>query len=182
MLQRVFRGHKTRRAVSALCAERTVRVWDPEAGRDFYYDRHTQASSWTKPLLLRRKEDLDRLEYMHLDSEGSAVRRRRWACKTNCPRRRKKAIRDRPTAAAVLQGFFRCLRARRVVLEAARAAYCRVWDESHEQHYYYNARSGESSWSKPLLFLTAEAPLLLLTSGAESRRSPRVNREPLVVI
>ncbi len=33
VIQRVFRGHKVRRIVSALFVDRIVRVWDSEAGR-----------------------------------------------------------------------------------------------------------------------------------------------------
>jgi len=55
-LQAVCRGHLTRRVLSSHFASRTVRVFDPTAGRDYFYDTETGQSSWQPPVLLTRAD------------------------------------------------------------------------------------------------------------------------------
>ena len=55
-LQAVCRGNLTRRVLSSHFASRTVRVFDPTAGRDYFYDMETGQSSWQPPVLLTRAD------------------------------------------------------------------------------------------------------------------------------
>jgi len=55
-LQAVCRGNLTRRVLSSHFASRTVRVFDPTAGRDYFYDTETGQSSWQPPVLLTRAD------------------------------------------------------------------------------------------------------------------------------
>ena len=82
-------------------------------------------------------------------------------------------------AARIITGFFQCIRARNHVIAIAKQIFARVWDPDYEQHYYSNLRTGDSSWVKPSVLLGHEAPLLL-TEG-QNKRSPRVNREQLII-
>lgn len=95
-------------------------------------------------------------------------------------RRRKICLIDQRDAAGVIAGFFRCVRARRRVVTTAKQIYARVFDPDYQQHFYSNLRTGNSSWSKPLLLLSHEAPLMLM--DGQHRRSPMVNREQLMVL
>lgn len=87
---------------------------------------------------------------------------------------------DKKDSARIITGFFRCIKARRRIIQAAQQLIVRVWDPDFEQHYYSNLRTGDSSWSKPKIFLSEDAPLLLTEN--QNKRSPRVNREKIVEI
>lgn len=80
-------------------------------------------------------------------------------------------------ASEVLSGFLRCVLARRRVLGTAMQVYRRVWDEEYETFYYANTRSGETTWTKPKLFLLEEPPVYVeMDANPSARRSPRLNR------
>jgi hypothetical protein len=177
VIQRAFRGYRIRRVLSLLYVERTVRVWDAAAGRDFFFDRENETSSWTPPTMLMRM-DINKLPEMELDAHGNTTPRYCWPCKKIKKRRRKIQVNDIRDAARVVAGLFRCVRARRRVMDAAKQRYARVWDPDYNQYFYSNLVTGDSSWSKPAVLLSGEVPLML--TDDVSKRSPRVNRQQLV--
>lgn len=96
-----------------------------------------------------------------------------------CCRKPNNRIGQSSEAARIITGFFQCIRARNRIIVVAKQLYARVWDPDYEQHYYSNLRTGDSSWAKPAVLLSHEAPLLLLEG--QNKRSPRVNREQLLI-
>lgn len=132
---------------------------------------------------------VDELQYLTEGSEGSDPQQRRWVCKRRCPRQRKQrstsnsnsnnTITDAAAAVGVLQGFARCIIARRRLLQQANEVYRRILDADTSYFYYANVRTGETSWTKSSCYLhpASEPPLLQLDDDAHaSRRSPRTNR------
>ena len=189
--------------MSAYYLERTIRIFDPSSGRDYYFDQHTLASSWQPPVLLRRV-DKDRLVYRQ---DAPVVLK--WYLKAGCGRRRPDVINHRVRAAGVIQGFIRCVLARRRLVRRAQEVYRRIYDEEYEVYFYWNTVTKRSEWQKPRLFLSTEPPLFVPdddSSGSGSGRStyhgsmttsqssgnnssrmhskvdPRVNRERLAVV
>mmetsp|Transcript_2668 Transcript_2668/g.3999 ORF Transcript_2668/g.3999 Transcript_2668/m.3999 type:complete len:392 (+) Transcript_2668:98-1273(+) len=173
-VQRAYRGYQIRRLVSLAYAERTVRVWDESSGREYYYDKFLETSSWTPSNLLMKK-DLESLPLVHEQDPE----RRIWCVKKTMARRRALPIVSEDEAASVITAFFRCIVARSVVLRTASIVYKKVYDADYDTHFYANVLTGESTWEKPRLFLTSDA-LLLLTDD-QNKRSPRVNRERIQI-
>ena len=74
----------------------------------------------------------------------------------------------------ILQGFARCILARKKIIRVANIYHRRVYDEETSSYYYANMKNGDTSWHKPSMYLTNEPPIF--TPEEENRRSPRVNR------
>lgn len=95
-------------------------------------------------------------------------------------------------AAAVLQGFARCATARRRTVDRADMCFRQVWDAENHCFYYADMRTGQTSWSKPAVFLVRSPPTLgkkeqcalaagggrneVAAVGITARIDPRINR------
>eukprot|EP00603_Paraphysomonas_imperforata_P007089 CAMPEP_0114418898 /NCGR_PEP_ID=MMETSP0103-20121206/3741_1 /TAXON_ID=37642 ORGANISM="Paraphysomonas imperforata, Strain PA2" /NCGR_SAMPLE_ID=MMETSP0103 /ASSEMBLY_ACC=CAM_ASM_000201 /LENGTH=358 /DNA_ID=CAMNT_0001587285 /DNA_START=33 /DNA_END=1106 /DNA_ORIENTATION=+ len=140
-VQRIYRGYRLRGLISAAYAMRTVRVLDKDSGKEFYFDRYLQTSSWTaSPLLLKRH-----LKLMPL-VEPYEPEVLMWFCKKNLKRRRPLPVRDKEEAAFVLTGFFLCVYSRAMVVKAANNVYRKIKDEDSGVDFFANTISGETSW------------------------------------
>ena len=62
---------------------------------------------------------------------------------------------DDSAAAVILQGMFRRWKARKSILAVMAQVYDKVFDGSSNAYYYYNKRTGESSWEAPRLLGTS---------------------------
>ena len=188
--------------MSAYYVERTIRIFDPSSGRDYYFDKYSLTSSWQHPVLLRMV-DRDALEY-----QQDAPPRAKWYLKTACRRRRPDVITHRVGAAGVIQGFVRCALARRRVVARAQEVYRRIYDDEYQVYFYWNTVTKKSEWSKPSVLLSNEAALFVPdegssgsgsgsgsgrssyhgsmttsnSSGTTSKIDPRVNRERVAVV
>ena len=163
-------------------------VWDPNYGRDFYYDKTTGASSWISPRFLLKRH-LDQLESVKDDGGINEGQRRVW-----CIKRRSNNVdvdlnerlvhirREVSSAVRILQNFARCILARRLFLQQANRVYRRVLDEDSGTYYYLNMISYETSWNRPGVYLhpADEPPILLATAEYEEafmRKRLLTNRE-----
>lgn len=77
VIQRAFRGYLSRRIISYMMMDRIVRVWNAELGREFYFDRANQSSTWVLSPLVRRV-DMHRMQYVQEDHSNSKFK---WSCK-----------------------------------------------------------------------------------------------------
>jgi hypothetical protein len=89
-------------------------------------------------------------------------------------------VTDKEEASFVLTGFFLCVYARALAVAAANKVYKKIKDEESGMDFFANTISGDTTWTKPKIFLTNE-PLLLL-QDSQNKRSPRVNREKLELL
>ena len=92
-------------------------------------------------------------------------------------RRRALPLTQETEAAFVIAGFFLCLQARLRAVSVANERYRKVKDNESGVDFFVDTISGESSWSKPKIYLSNE-PLVLL-NGSQSKRSPRISREKI---
>jgi hypothetical protein len=95
-------------------------------------------------------------------------------------RRRPLPVCEENDAALVLTGFFLCVYSRALVIKAANNIYRKIKDDESGVDFFANTITGETSWTKPKVYLTTE-PLLLL-QDSQNKRSPRVNREKITAL
>ncbi|TYZ64661.1 hypothetical protein PybrP1_002507 [[Pythium] brassicae (nom. inval.)] len=136
-LQRTWRAHKARAQLRQLLFEAYEKVYDPVMQHYYYYNTKTGAVKWTKPWML---EDRDLRVVRHIK------------------RRRLEAVVDPQEAARVLQGFLRYCVARNELHRLLRARIDKVWDPHARQYYYFDKRTGQSSWAKPVLLRHDDLP------------------------
>lgn len=72
-----------------------------------------------------------------------------------------------------------CVYSRARAVSAANNIYKKIKDEESGIDFFANTITGETTWTKPKIYLTNE-PLLLL-QDTQNKRSPRVNREKLMI-
>ena len=84
---------------------------------------------------------------------------------------------DENDAAFVVTGFLLCVYSRALVVNRANEIYRKIKDEESGVDFFANTITGETTWTKPTVYLTNE-PLLLL-QDSQNKRSPRVNREKI---
>jgi len=182
-IQALLRGRYIRNVVSFAHAQRYVRVWDESSMRDYYYDRHTNMSTWSRPCLILQHH-FDDIEYVKDGGDGdegnvqkTAIPIQKWCCKRDASRRRPldERISTYEFAEPVVKGFLRCINARHKVLEEADRIYRRVPAEDSGSHFYTLKKRGQtiSFWTKPTIYLSTEPPLLI---NMDEKRSPRFNR------
>jgi len=63
---------------------------------------------------------------------------------------------DEDEAARKLQGLFRSRVARKQIQLLAKLTFERIYDEGSGAYFFYNTKTGESSWEKPQLMKDAE--------------------------
>lgn len=191
IIHRVFRGYIARRAISQLIASRIVKVWSSEMGREYYYDRVNGQSSWTLTKLLRQ-EHVDTLAY--IEEEKTLPK---WVCKRDKIRPSSRVDSSTTSIVRVIQGFARCIIARRRIIYRANEVYRRILDPSTGLFYYANVISGETKWEKSSVYLTLEPPVyvdtasdtIAITNGLSSNKStarsdsystPRKHQQPSI--
>eukprot|EP01036_Dinobryon_divergens_P026930 gene26930-35627_t len=196
-IQVLVRGYFARRLVSMIMLDRVIRVWKPEIMKDFYFDRVSGLSTWHPPKLIMSAY-LSRMTYMKTPVDEGA-HRRRWSCKAIVQSGYFRQEKDRighhtnkkKKVAAILSGFCRCIIARKVAISKLNTIYRRVWDADSKSFFYANTRTGESSWTKPVIYLSVEPPMLSMDSNSTDSssdgshnhtgiytNSPRAHRSP----
>lgn len=136
-LQRTWRARKARDQLRQLLFEAYEKVFDPVTHHYYYYNTKTGAVKWEKPWMID-------------DCDVRVVRR--------IKRRRLEPIVEPHEAARVVQGFVRCCAARNELHRLLRARIEKVWDPQARQYYYFDRRTGQSAWKKPVLLRHHDLP------------------------
>ncbi|OQS02441.1 hypothetical protein THRCLA_05190 [Thraustotheca clavata] len=55
-------------------------------------------------------------------------------------------------AAQCIQRMYRCHNARKLILSIASTVYCKCYDEASGLYYYYNLKTGDTTWDRPKVF------------------------------
>jgi len=145
-LQGFARIWKAKKRARQKIKKQYVKVWDDEQGLYYYFNRQTSEASWEKPKLLG-DEDLD-ISHPN-DTESSSWMA--WKRSGSSVTMSRTAPMSEDEAVAVLQGFFRTALARRRVVGVIMEQFRKIYDESSGNYYYFNKKTGKSTWDKPLL-------------------------------
>ena len=139
-IQAAFRARK-----ASLNVQEVLRlVWEHvvEAdGVEYFYNSRTGNSSWTAPSILRDGTKL-------LSPEA----RQRMVDKKQRGTWKSAGVMNNGEAATAIQSVFRMRKARRTVFAVACTVFEKVLDVDSGSAYYYNTRTGESTWTKPSVF------------------------------
>ena len=172
-LQGAWRAKVARRRIRVMVRNQYRKKWDDKKQKFYYYNKRTKTSHWTKPLCLG-SEDLV-LSARTREISGYVSPRR-------TPRVHAEDL-DDETAAKMLQGAWRAKIARRKLKAMVRRQYKKCWDEGSKKFYYYNSRTGESHWTRPLCLYGDDlelTPRTMLAAGVKPpHRSPRVRAADL---
>ena len=144
-VQAFLRGCGARRIVSHAYADRLVKVFDGRSGRDFYYNKATNESSWSLPSFVRGA-DADRIADFDEEGIGSSGslkagrydddKRLHWCVKRGAARRVRApgddgAATSSEAAARVLNSFGRCILARKRALKTAEGRFNRIVEDAN---------------------------------------------------
>jgi hypothetical protein len=105
----------------AMVAEKWEKIFDPVRARYYYYNVVDDQAIWKRPAPLMWR-DLDHVAPTFTDEQ----------------------------AALLVQSAWRRLKFMRVVRRRIAKVFSKVYEEETGTYYYYNAQTGETSWSKPL--------------------------------
>ena len=139
-IQAAFRARK-----ASLNVQEVLRlVWEHiiEAdGVEYFYNSRTGNSSWTAPSILR-----DGTKLLSPEARQRMVdKKQRGTWKTA-------DVMNDGEAATAIQSVFRMRKARRAVFAVAATLFEKVLDVDSGSAYYYNTRTGDSTWTKPSAF------------------------------
>ncbi|DAZ96075.1 TPA: hypothetical protein N0F65_005853 [Lagenidium giganteum] len=160
VVQRQFQCYQARKRLKIKLLSRYQKLMDTTTGQAYYYNTVTGESSWEKPKLLGKDEDIEDLR---------RPRKRRNA--------RKEKFINEEAAARTIQAMFRRFQSRQHFQKLLARRYKKQLDEATGMPYYYDKVTGTSSWIKPLVLgnleLELEEPVVDVAGGASPRRSPR---------
>lgn len=157
-IQSLYRCRKSRKLFNLLFKASIEKVFDEwvvircllcnsfssETGCFFYYNIMTGTSSWEKPVLLGKDEALT----------PRARAKLRLKVQKRLEGREKKAENFTADEAALsIQGLFRTLHSKKMLRKVCKRIYEKVYDPATGLYFYYNSRTEESSWFKPLIMV-----------------------------
>eukprot|EP00948_MAST-09A_sp_MAST-9A-sp1_P003085 g3085.t1 len=153
-IQGLLRKRKARKNIQSLLKLVYEKVYDPDSGSYYYFNTRTGASSWEAPSLLEKGGEI-------LTPEERAVLQYK---KDHGTFKTAENMTDEE-AAKCIQGLFRSRKAKKLIRELIRGIYEKAVDPNTGETYYYNKKTGESSWYKPR-GLGSEDLVLTPRSGA----------------
>ena len=167
MLQGAWRAKVARRKIKQMVRAIYKKVWDEDSKTFYYFNTNTQEAFWTKPVFLG-DDDLELTPRTMLAAHIKPPKKTpRFTAKDLTPE----------LAAKHLQGAWRSKVARRRLRVMVRNQYKKCWDSNKKIFYYYNKRTKEAHWTKPVCLGSEDLKLTPRTrekSGYKSpRRSPR---------
>ena len=141
-IQSYYRMYASRQRVVGIIRARFNKTYDTRTGECFYFDLHTELSSWTKPSLLRRRDLRLTPRSRALMEEDAAAGRRPLITAEEL---------EPAQAAAMIQCLVRRTQARRKCRSLTLDMYTKGYDPGSGYYFYYNSRTGESVWEPPRL-------------------------------
>jgi hypothetical protein len=148
LMQRQFRARIARRQLRMLLNSVTDKVYDPNSGRHYYFNKRTGEVSWEKPLVMGTEELLTPRSFKAEQKKQSEEAKNFRMERRKAQRAARGGFSDKE-AAIMVQRNFRTRISRRHYLVLLNATIDKVYDENSESYYYYNKQSGEVNWTKP---------------------------------
>lgn len=137
-VQRRWRMHRAREQLKSLLADAYEKIYDPTTEFYYYYNTRTGEVRWDRPALL-------------LDREVKEIKR--------VVRKRDYEIVEPQEAARVVLWFFQRSHARNQLHALLLERIQKVLDPDSQQFYYFDKRTGQSSWKKPVLLKARDLPV-----------------------
>ena len=165
VLQSWWRGYIGRKNMCERVREVIYRCYDVNSKNFFWYNSRTRASTWHEPILLRRIPGIGDLPLtprsmmLELHDRTQVRRAQRKAERKTANEMTKKE------AAHKIQGMYRSWVSRFRIRAILRSIYEKLYDAHRGTYYYYNHRSGQSSWYKPTLLGSSDIRRSFVHSG-----------------
>ena len=160
-----WRGYLSRKQLKDLVISIIYRCYDINSKNFFWYNSRTGISSWHEPMLLRRIPDIGDLPLtprsMMLELHDRTLKRRQKR-KDN---RKTHLNMTQSEAAFKIQGMYRAWVSRFRIRAIIRSIYEKLYDSHRGTYYYYNHRTGSSSWYKPTLLGSSDIRRSFVHSG-----------------
>ncbi len=168
VVQSWWRGYKSRKSIAPLVRTCIHKCYDASSKNFFWYNSRSGASSWFEPTILRRVPGLGDLP-LTPRSMMLELHERRSAQREAKKKHRKTASEFTPDEAAFkIQGMYHGWISRNRVRAIIRSLYEKLYDAQRGTYYYFNRRTGKSSWYKPALLGSSDIRRAFVHSGSLS--------------
>ena len=139
-IQGAWRAHRARELLRKLVSGVYSKGFDESSGRFFYYNSKTGESLWEKPAVLGESDlDITPRSKIKAKASGALHESPRFKASDLVPE----------DAAKHLQSWWRVMRARMKLKELIGGVWSKGYDKRRGSYFYYNEKTGESSWVKP---------------------------------
>ena len=144
-IQKLFRTHKAWRRMRTVFRMTWNQVFDPERGVHYYVNRRDGRTVWNRPMLVGVPVSISEYPERLFDEMSQEE------------------------AIAAIVGLFRRTAAQKITLAMAKSMFKIVRDPNTGSKYYYNNRTGESTWVRPKLL----GPERVKSKQGKTRRTGR---------
>ena len=180
-IQSVYRAKQSRKMLKKILREVYVKKFSLDAGKYFYYNKNTKESFWEKPVFL----GMDDIPV----TPRTQAAARNWALdlgikpekvKTRTPRFTHKTL-SKEEAALHIQGIWRARKARRLLRRMIADVYEKKFDEGSGTWFYFNRKTGESHWEKPLGLQSDDINVSSRTADVAKKHGINIKQENIFV-
>ena len=165
VIQSWWRGYLTRSKLGSKVMSVIYRCYDVNSKNFFWYNHRTGTSSWHEPMLLRRIPGIGDLPLtprsMMLELHDRTLKQRQKRKLT----RKTHLTMTKTEACFKIQGMYRGWVSRFRIRAIIRSIYEKLYDAHRGTYYYYNHRTGSSSWYKPTLLGSSDIRRSFVHSG-----------------
>jgi hypothetical protein len=144
MLQGAYRAKKAREAIQKVAFSRFRIAIDPSSDRTYYYNIHTKKTYWEKPSFFPSDAIIQATPRTQRVLEKRDTQKNRLLRFKGLAEEQQKS-----EAASLMQRMFRTRKARAKMKELIASVIDKVYDENSKQYFWYNKRTGTSSWTPP---------------------------------
>ena len=136
-IQNMFHAHKARSWLRLLVRGIYQKILDEASGQYYYFNTRTGQAQWTKPIFLKGDDDIGKTP------RGKQDKRARRPVKKAEDMTEDEAVRK-------IQGMYHTRKARAWLRLLVRGIYQKVYDPDSGEYYYFNTRTKQAQWTKPI--------------------------------
>ena len=164
IIQAQVRGQIGRQRAGKIIPNVIFKSYDNEARVFYWHNMRLNVSSWNEPLVCMRCPcELPLTARSMMQDVLSRSRKVR----SKLPRKIAEEM-TQAEAAFLIQGMYRSWHCRNRMRAVVRSLYEKLYDGTRGTYYYYNRRTGKSSWYKPALLGSSDIRRSFVHSGSLS--------------